>query len=83
MVAGCVLDLSPDYGEELLNHPEEMLADVRAIVLGSGLFVQVQAQTRSGDVARRVTEMLLELSDPEVIRLTNDPRALEERVARR
>ena len=81
VVAGCVLELSPDYGEELLNHPKELLADVRAVVLGSSLFVQVRALTQSEDVARRVTGMLLELPDPEVIRLTNDLRALEERLA--
>jgi hypothetical protein len=74
-VAGCILDFPPAYGEALLNHPKEMKAAVREVVLGSGLFGQVQALTLSEGVARRVTGMLLELPDPEVIRITNDSRA--------
>ena len=54
---------------------------MREVILGSGLFGQVLAKTQREDVARRVTGMLLELSDQEVAWITYDSQALGERVA--
>jgi hypothetical protein len=77
--AGCVLDRPPEYGEELLRHPDALASDVREVALGLRLYPSVLERIGNEEQARRVTGMLLELDDEDVHALAHDPAALKAR----